>query len=172
MFYCIKMFSIANFDLPIIQRLAIKGVLSCFHDDPAFVTQKEKKSPFINSNCWLCNGNCDANYYERKDIHYCNCLDEWWKLLLNKSEGKLREFYLAIFNLNKCNFKIWETKNPTIKFQQHKLFCQVISGTDNLTVFCKCWHDTYILKWFYSAGSRLIQTLFSPQKCHLRETVY
>lgn len=55
--------------------------------------------------------------------------------MLNKSEGKFREFHLAIFNLNKCNFKIQETKNHTIKFQKHKLFCQVISGTDNLTVF-------------------------------------
>lgn len=95
----------------------------------------------------------------------------WWKLLLNKSEGKFGEFYLAGFHLNKCNFKIWETKNHTIKFQKHKLFCQVISGTVNLTVFCKCWHDMYILKWFCSAGSRLIQTLFSPTNCHLREMV-
>lgn len=39
MFYCLKIFSIANFDLPVVQSLTIKGVLSCLHDDLAFVTQ-------------------------------------------------------------------------------------------------------------------------------------
>lgn len=52
-------------------------------------------------------------------------------------KASLESFILLFFYLNKCNFKIQETKTPIIKFQKHKLFCQVISGTDNLTGFCK-----------------------------------
>lgn len=36
------MFSVENFDLPVTQSLAIKGLLSCIHDDLAFATWKEK----------------------------------------------------------------------------------------------------------------------------------
>lgn len=42
LFYCLKIFSVENFDLPVTQSLTIKGLLSCFHDGFAFATRKEK----------------------------------------------------------------------------------------------------------------------------------